>query len=285
LIDWRSGCRYSSQTLYRIVADVAQSLTRSGVAHLVLINGHGGNYVLSNVVKEYTAANGPTMSLYPQSHDRTKARQDAGMEADNHEDMHAGEMETCRLLHVAPHLVRDGNENADWLADDRPHLLTLGMAAHTTSGGIGRPSLVPARRARRHWKASLTPSPTTSAPTASRSLRARSSPASGGVVSGFRKPYLAVSGTLIVLVAVVYVVIQVVLVIVCFACSFVCGTFCLLPMIFGQGDQCMQDGPSRPPATAQRSARRPRMLRASRQPASRITPIPRGLHRRTGRPH
>ncbi|PWU58082.1 creatinine amidohydrolase [Micromonospora globispora] len=138
---WRGTVSISSQTLYRIVADVAESLTRSGVEHLVLINGHGGNYVLANVVQEYTAANGPTMSLYPQSHDWTKARQDSGMETDNHEDMHAGEMETSLLLHVAPHLVRDGNENADWLANDRPHLLTLGMAAYTTSGVIGRPSL------------------------------------------------------------------------------------------------------------------------------------------------
>lgn len=138
---WRGTVSISSRTLYQIVSDVAGSLTRSGVDHLVLINGHGGNYVLSNVVQEYTAANGPTMSLYPQPHDWIKARRDSGMETGNHEDMHAGELETSLLLHVAPHLVRDGNETADWLADDRPHLLTLGMAAYTTSGVIGRPSL------------------------------------------------------------------------------------------------------------------------------------------------
>jgi creatinine amidohydrolase len=45
------------------------------------------------------------------------------------------------LLHIAPQLVRVGNETADWTADDRPHLLTLGMSAYTTSGVIGRPSL------------------------------------------------------------------------------------------------------------------------------------------------
>ncbi|PWR06992.1 hypothetical protein DKT69_35760 [Micromonospora sicca] len=72
------------------------------------------------------------MSLFPQAHDWTKAREDAGMETDSHEDMHAGELETSLLLHVAPELIRDGNQNADWTADDRPHLLTLGMAAYTT---------------------------------------------------------------------------------------------------------------------------------------------------------
>ncbi|MET8461578.1 creatininase family protein [Micromonospora zamorensis] len=74
-------------------SDEADSLTRSGVEHPVLINGHGGNYVLSNVVQGYTAASGLTMSLYPQGHDWTKARTDAGMETNSHEDMHAGELE------------------------------------------------------------------------------------------------------------------------------------------------------------------------------------------------
>ena len=138
---WRGTVSISARTLYQIIADIADSLDRSGVERLVLINGHGGNYVLSNVVQEYTAAHGPKMSLFPQSHDWTKARVDAGMETDSHEDMHAGELETSLLLHVAPHLVRPGNETADWIASDRPHLLTLGMSAYTRSGVIGRPSL------------------------------------------------------------------------------------------------------------------------------------------------
>lgn len=138
---WRGTVSISARTLYQIIADIADSLDRSGVERLVLINGHGGNYVLSNVVQEYTAAHGPKMSLFPQSHDWTKARVEAGMETDSHEDMHAGELETSLLLHVAPHLVRPGNETADWIASDRPHLLTLGMSAYTRSGVIGRPSL------------------------------------------------------------------------------------------------------------------------------------------------
>ncbi|WCN83809.1 creatininase family protein [Micromonospora sp. LH3U1] len=138
---WRGTVSISSQTLSAIVTDVAESLARSGVEHLVLVNGHGGNYVLSNVVQEYTAANGPTMSLYPQGHDWTKARTDAGMETNSHDDMHAGELETSLLLHVAPELIRAGNETADWTAGHRPHLLTLGMSAYTASGVIGRPSL------------------------------------------------------------------------------------------------------------------------------------------------
>ncbi|MGH2369662.1 MAG: creatininase family protein, partial [Chloroflexota bacterium] len=42
----------SARTLYTIIADVHASLRQAGVAYLVLVNGHGGNYVLANVVQE-----------------------------------------------------------------------------------------------------------------------------------------------------------------------------------------------------------------------------------------
>lgn len=138
---WRGTVSISARTLHLMIEDMATSLKRSGVERLVLINGHGGNYILSNVVQEYTAAHGPTMSLFPMGRDWAKARTDAGMVTDSHEDLHAGELETSLLLHVAPEMVRAGNETADWLADDRPNLLTLGMSAYTTSGVIGRPSV------------------------------------------------------------------------------------------------------------------------------------------------
>jgi creatinine amidohydrolase len=41
--------------------------------------------------------------------------------------MHAGEIETSILLHAHPELVREGYHTADWVADDRRHLLTTGM--------------------------------------------------------------------------------------------------------------------------------------------------------------
>jgi creatinine amidohydrolase len=137
---WAGTVSISARTLYSVILDIADSIRRSGVKRLVLVNGHGGNYVLSNVVQEYTAIHGPTMSLFPHSKDWTLARHEAGLTTDSHTDMHAGELETSILMHVAPDVIRLGNENADWQADDRPDLLTLGMRAYTTSGVIGFPS-------------------------------------------------------------------------------------------------------------------------------------------------
>jgi creatinine amidohydrolase/Fe(II)-dependent formamide hydrolase-like protein len=52
----------SASTLLSMVADVADSVRRSGISALVLVNGHGGNYALSNLVQE-TNARGNQMAL------------------------------------------------------------------------------------------------------------------------------------------------------------------------------------------------------------------------------
>ncbi|MET7903532.1 creatininase family protein [Streptomyces sp. NPDC005355] len=136
---WPGTVSISAATLYAVVRDIADSLRRSGIRALILVNGHGGNYVLRNVVQE-SADSGIRMALFPGSADWDAARKRAGVVTPSHSDMHAGEVETAILLHAHPELVRPGQETSDWTADDRKHLLTLGMPAYTESGVIGRPS-------------------------------------------------------------------------------------------------------------------------------------------------
>jgi len=138
---WPGTVSISARTLFAVVTDIADSLRRSGVRNLVLVNGHGGNYVLANIVQE---AEG--MALFPGIADWTAAREAAGVETSADSDMHAGELETSILLHAHPDLVRPGYETSDHLADDRRHLLTLGLAPYTESGVVGRPSLASAHK-------------------------------------------------------------------------------------------------------------------------------------------
>jgi creatinine amidohydrolase len=113
----------------------------------VLVNGHGGNYVLGNVVQE--ASLGPLrMALFPAEPDWDDARAVAGLTTPALSDMHAGELETSILLHTHPHLVRPGFAQADHLADDRRHMLSRGLQAYTESGVVGRPSLASAEKGR-----------------------------------------------------------------------------------------------------------------------------------------
>ncbi|MFD4546796.1 creatininase family protein [Streptomyces sp. NPDC058466] len=142
---WPGTVSISSVTLHAVVRDIAASLRGSGVDTLVVVNGHGGNYVLGNVVQE-SAGSGTRMALFPALEDWETARERAGVETSLLTDMHAGEIETSILLHAHPELVGPGYESSDFIADDRRHLLTLGMSAYTESGVIGRPSMASAEK-------------------------------------------------------------------------------------------------------------------------------------------
>ncbi len=131
----------SATTLASLVSDIASSIARQGIRALLIVNGHGGNYVLANCVQELNAHGPIRAGLYPAREDWAEARKAAGIASSSHEDMHAGELETSIVLASSPDYVRDGWEAADHLADDRRYLTTLGIGAYTDSGVIGRPSL------------------------------------------------------------------------------------------------------------------------------------------------
>lgn len=142
---WHGTVSISPSTLHSMVTDIYCSIANSGLTSLVILNCHGGNYVLANIVQEGNAQ-GKRMALFPSREDWIEARQAAGLVTSNHEDMHAGELETSILLHANPELVRNGYSAADWVADDRRHLLTTGMREYTQNGVIGRPSVASAEK-------------------------------------------------------------------------------------------------------------------------------------------
>lgn len=87
--DWPGTVSISAVTLHAVVRDIADSLRRSGVGALVVVNGHGGNYVLGNVVQE-SSARGERMALFPAAEDWETARRRAGVVTSLLTDMHAG---------------------------------------------------------------------------------------------------------------------------------------------------------------------------------------------------
>jgi creatinine amidohydrolase len=134
--DWAGTISIPAATLIRLVEDIVASARAQGAEHVVLVNGHGGNYVLQNIVQEAS-----DLSLFPGRSDWAAAREAAGLETNAHDDMHAGELEVSILLHCAPELVGQDFKHRDHLAARRPHLLTHGLRAYTETGIIGAPSL------------------------------------------------------------------------------------------------------------------------------------------------
>jgi creatinine amidohydrolase len=139
----------SAATISAIVGDVRESLRVRGIETLVVVSGHGGNYILSHLVLQANVSR-RCMTLFPVCEDWDRARQDAGCASSTSQDMHAGELETSLLLHADPTLVRDGYARSDHLASPRPFLLVTGMAGYTSSGVIGLPSHGSADKGKAH---------------------------------------------------------------------------------------------------------------------------------------
>src|SRR5699024_6413136 len=125
--------------------DIRASLARSSITKLALVNGHGGNYVLSNIVQQANVEE-RSVVLFPGRDDWAAARAHAGAVTTGHDDMHGGEMETSILLHTHPELVGGTYAAADHEAGNRPHLLSTGMQGYTSNGIIGRPSAATAAK-------------------------------------------------------------------------------------------------------------------------------------------
>jgi len=144
---WLGTVSISATTLHAVVTDIAESLRRGGISKLALVSGHGGNYVLGNVVQE-ASARGQSMALFPTEADWATARAGGGVETGPDTDMHAGELETSLLLHAHPDLVRPDYAEHDHVAAERDRMLTLGLSAYTESGVVGHPSLASAEKGR-----------------------------------------------------------------------------------------------------------------------------------------
>ena len=143
-------------TMRTIVGDLAESLVRSGIRKVVLLNGHGGND-MKWILREMYGRTPAHLFLCDWYH----AFDDVYDEIFDVRDDHAGEMETSFALAYCPELVArnaDGSLAADdgpvaqtrfealnrgWVSISRPwHLLT-------TNSGVTSPHAATAEKGRR----------------------------------------------------------------------------------------------------------------------------------------
>lgn len=143
-------------TLFRFVTDIVESVARSGVKKIVLLNSHGGNEMKALLRELYSHVDAHIFLC-----NWYTAFSDVYSEIYEYPDDHAGEMETSFIMAYQPHLVGkhpDGKLTGDdgataktrfeavnrgWVSITRPwHLLT-------TASGSGYPHKAEAAKAER----------------------------------------------------------------------------------------------------------------------------------------
>jgi creatinine amidohydrolase len=90
-------------TLAAVVRDIAESLRFSGFRRLVLVNGHGGNWILKPTIRQINRDFPDFRAVL--LHTDIGLSQAAGVLEHLQGDVHAGEFETSVMLHIHPELV------------------------------------------------------------------------------------------------------------------------------------------------------------------------------------
>jgi creatinine amidohydrolase len=120
-------------TLYALIRDIARSLRAHGFKALIIVNGHGGNYILKSIVRElnYRLGRKPLTILIDLGGMYFGSRYAA--------DIHAGCHETSLMLYLRPNLV--GEPAGDFKPEaTRDYLDYLSMDELTPTGVWGEPS-------------------------------------------------------------------------------------------------------------------------------------------------
>jgi creatinine amidohydrolase len=90
-------------TLGLVIRDIAECLNDAGYTKLILINGHGGNWILKPTIRQLNRdLDGLETILI---HTSAGAERQNEVVAHKQHDIHAGEKETSIMLHLHPQLV------------------------------------------------------------------------------------------------------------------------------------------------------------------------------------
>jgi creatinine amidohydrolase len=130
-LDFAGTVTLKPETLRAVVWDIAESVNRWGIRHLVLLNAHGGNFCLIPTARQWNMDKKlPHLLLV----DFFSGLSNIG------DNLHAGEVETSMMLHLAPERVRaDKPEDfvPEWSRTDLTH---FGMRGISPTGVWGYPS-------------------------------------------------------------------------------------------------------------------------------------------------
>jgi len=127
-------------TFYQMLTDIVMSLKTQGFKKICILQGHGGIFVMTPIVRDLNAKYNPdlmvakidTMSLFPKLYEE-------GLVETNTE-LHAGELETSEILALAPETVHM-DRAVDFVPDVARPYLNYGSIFRATPLGVwGEPT-------------------------------------------------------------------------------------------------------------------------------------------------
>lgn len=135
---WRGTTSVSPSTATTYITEIVETLIGNGFTRIVIVNGHGGNYFLSNVAQAVNVDT-PRVLLFPTREARHLAYTEAGLSASPSEDFHAGEYETSLLLHFGLEIPQTGTQDLRPVQPTQLDLITLFGMPETNGGVCGKP--------------------------------------------------------------------------------------------------------------------------------------------------
>ena len=131
---YRGSISLQPETLQALVIDIVRQLQDQGFRKVVVINGHGGNFILRIAVRKlnYNAPPGYKVLLIEP---HTQFASGIGEIIETYsQEVHAGEYETSLMLHLMPEYV--GDERSDCVVDFGPEMYNYALTRQITDRGV-----------------------------------------------------------------------------------------------------------------------------------------------------
>jgi creatinine amidohydrolase len=132
------------RTLAKVVRDIVLSLREQAICRIVLINGHGGNFVLEAVVRELNLSYPELMVVMPTP---SAGPEDVQVFEPAGPEIHAGQVETSYQLYLNPDHVKE--QRTDYIPPVGREFLDYAVMEPLSPHGVwGMPSLGSAEKGR-----------------------------------------------------------------------------------------------------------------------------------------
>lgn len=141
---FKGSVSITHESLKTITKDICMSLISQGFTRIGVLNFHGGNIALKVAVRQVNWAQSEGKAVLVQPMLQSGAKLTEIVETFD-EDLHAGEMETSIMMHIAPEQV--GEDRVDYVPSLDASAFDLGpMKQYAPDGIWGRPSFATAEK-------------------------------------------------------------------------------------------------------------------------------------------